>query len=193
MTISAELCQIYVTMTSNLEVAMANFKTAFLFTLQHEDATRSGKVTVDAGGRTRFGIAERFHPDLPGEFFTGPAEDALAEAEKIEEREYWDAMRLSEVESQNVSNKLFDMGVNMGVRQAAVYAQRAANSLLVTEARLVEDGEIGAKTLAAINSVDPVAFYRALCGLSATHYRHVAAVNPAQAVNLAGWLKRAEA
>ena len=70
---------------------MADFKTAFLFTLQHEDSTRSGKVTVDAGGRTRFGIAEKFHPDLPEEFFTGPAEDALAEAEKIEEREYWDA------------------------------------------------------------------------------------------------------
>jgi hypothetical protein len=92
---------------------MADFKTAFLFTLQHEDSTRSGKVTVDAGGRTRFGIAEKFHPDLPAEFFTGPAEDALAEAEKIEEREYWGCMRLGEVENQNVANKLFDMGVNM--------------------------------------------------------------------------------
>jgi lysozyme family protein len=170
---------------------MADFKTAFLFTLQHEDSTRSGKVTIDAGGRTRFGIAEKFRPDLPEEFFTGPAEDALAEAEKIEEHEYWDAMRLAEVENQNVANKLFDMGVNMGVRQAAVYAQRATNSL--SDTRLVEDGAIGAKTLAAINSVDPIAFYQALCELSAAHYRHVAAVNPAQAVNLAGWMKRAEA
>jgi hypothetical protein len=50
---------------------MADFKPAFLFTLQHEDSTRSGKVTIDAGGRTRFGIAEKFHPDLPEEFFTG--------------------------------------------------------------------------------------------------------------------------
>src|SRR5579864_4087510 len=107
---------------------MADFKPAFAFVLLHEDATRSGKVTVDAGGRTRFGIAEKFHPDLPEEFFSGPAEDALAEAEKIEECEYWDSMRLAEVESQNVANKLFDMGVNMGVRQAAVYAQRAVNS-----------------------------------------------------------------
>jgi lysozyme family protein len=172
---------------------MSDFKTAFLFTLQHEDSTRSGKVTVDAGGRTRFGIAEKFHPDLPQEFFTGPPEDALAEAEKIEEREYWDAMRLNELENQNIANKLFDMGVNMGVRQAAIYAQRAANSLLVTDARLVEDGEIGAKTLAGINSADPIAYYQALCDLSVAHYRHVAAVNPAQAVNLAGWLNRASA
>jgi lysozyme family protein len=164
---------------------MADFKVAFAFALRHEDSTCSGRVTVDAGGRTRFGIAERFHPDLPEDFFTGPAEDALTEAEKIEERQYWDAMRLSEVENQNVVNKLFDMGVNMGVRQAAVYVQRAA--------RVAEDGVFGAQTLAAINSSDPIAFYQLLCELSAAHYRHVAAVNPAQAVNLKGWLKRAEA
>ena len=172
---------------------MADFKAAFEFVLQHEDPARSGKVTVDAGGRTRFGIAARFHPDLPEEFFTGPAEDALAEAEKIEEQEYWDRMRLAEVENQNVDNKLFDMAVNMGVRQAAVYAQRAANALLPPEGRLVEDGTVGGKTLAAINAVNAIAFHQLLCELSEAHYRHLATVNPEQAVNLRGWLKRAEA
>jgi len=172
---------------------MADFKLAFEFVLQHEDPTCSGKVTVDAGGRTRFGVAAKFHPDLPEEFFDGPAEDALAEAEKIEEREYWDRMRLPEVESQNVANKLFDMAVNMGVRQAAVYAQRAANAFLDRNARLAEDGVMGAKTLAAVNAVKPIEYYQLLCELSAAHFRHLATVNPAQAVNLAGWLKRAEA
>ena len=172
---------------------MADFKPAFAFVLQHEDSTRSGKVTVDAGGRTRFGIVEKFHPDLPEKFFIGPAEDALAEAEKIEEREYWDAMRLADVEDQNIANKLFDMGVNMGVRQAAIYAQRAANALIAADARVAEDGVIGPKTLVAINAADPMAYRQLLCELSAAHYRHLAAVNPAQAVNLAGWMKRAEA
>ena len=114
---------------------MADFKPAFEFVLQHEDATRSGRVTVDAGGRTRFGIAEKFHPELTEEFFTGPAEDALQEAQKIEKRDYWDCLRLSEVENQNVANKLFDMGVNMGVRQAAVYSQRGVNVLLSPSTR----------------------------------------------------------
>jgi len=171
---------------------MADFKPAFAFGLQHEDSTRSGKVTVDAGGRTRFGIAERFHPDLPEEFFTGPADDALAEAEKIEEREYWDTMRLAEVENQNVANKLLDMGVNMGVRQAAVYAQRAINALATVDAQVAEDGAIGPRTLAAINAAGPIAYYPLLREFSAAYYRHLAAVNPALVVNLAGWLKRAE-
>jgi lysozyme family protein len=171
---------------------MADFKTAFAFVLQHEDAARSGKVTTDAGGRTRFGIAEKFHPDLPEEFFSGSAEDALLTAEKIEEREYWSPMRLDEVESQNVANKLLDMAVNMGARQAAVYAQRAVNGL-AGNARLAEDGVIGAQALAVVNAVSPIAYHQALCDLSAAHYRHVAAVSPAQMVNLQGWLKRAEA
>ena len=169
---------------------MSDFKPAFEFTMQHEDASRSGKVTVDAGGRTRFGIAEKFHADLPEEFFGGPAEDALAQAEEIEEREYWHPMRLAEVESQDVANKLFDMAVNMGVRQAALYAQRAANTFA---SGLMEDGVIGAQTLAAINRAAPLAFYQLLCELSAAHYRHLAAVNPTQERNLSGWMKRAEA
>jgi lysozyme family protein len=180
---------------------MADFKPAFAFVLQHEDPGCSGRVTEDAGGRTRFGIASKFHPDLPEEFFTGPAEEALAEAERIERDEYWDRMGLDELKNQNVANKLFDMGVNMGVGQASIYAQRAANHLsrgdgamtIGTDQRLVEDGAIGEKTLAAINSFDPRQYYQVLCELSEAHYRHVAWVNPAQAVNLRGWLKRAEA
>src|SRR5579859_1410080 len=181
---------------------MAEFKAAFAFVLSHEDPSGSGKVTVDAGGRTRFGIAERFHPELAEEFFSGPAEAALRQAEEIEERDYWAAMRLEELEEQRIANKLFDMGVNMGVHQAAVYAQRAANFLLAREAeraaqpvaqRLAEDGKIGEKTLAAIAEADPQEYYQALCELSEAHYRHVATVNPEQAVNLRGWLKRAQA
>jgi lysozyme family protein len=171
-----------------------------LNTLNFEDAKRSGEVTVDAGGRTRLGIAEKFHADLPEDFFTGPAEEALAEAEKIEEAGYWNVLRLGEIGNQAVANKLFDMAVNMGVHQAAVLAQRAANGLLhavvqpgFPAAGLIEDGAIGAKTLAAINALDPASYVQTLRDLAAAFYHHIAAVNPAQAVNLAGWLRRAEA
>jgi lysozyme family protein len=181
-------------------VNMAEFKEAFENTLRFEDTSRSGKVTIDAGGRTRFGIAEKFHGNLPEDFFTGPADAALREAEAIEERDYWAALRLGEIQSQPVANKLFDMAVNMGVRQAAVLAQRAANGLFnrVTPPPsaagvLTEDGVLGVKTLAAINSVDPAHYLQLLRELSADFYRHVAAFHPAETVDLQGWLRRAEA
>ena len=41
---------------------MADFKPAFAFVLQHEDATRSGRVTADAGGRTRLASLRNFIP-----------------------------------------------------------------------------------------------------------------------------------
>lgn len=169
---------------------MAEFKQAFENTLKFEDARLSGKVTVDAGGRTRFGIAEKFHPDLPDEFFSGPREAALAEAEAIEEREYWTPMNLGKINSQVVANKLFDMAVNMGVRQACVLAQRVVNAKAA--GILVEDGVIGAKTLAAINTFDPARFVQVLRALSVEFYWHVASLHPAEAVDLAGWIKRAE-
>lgn len=204
-------------------VSMSNFQPAFDFVMDHEDPHRSGKVTEDAGGRTRFGIAQKFHADLQEEFFSGPAEEALKQAEEIMRREYWERMRLGELKSQNVANKLLDMGVNMGVHQAGVYAQRAVNGLLqngraqpesaMVESRmapppsvviencvaqallpvqvLVEDGIIGEKSLAAINALDPIAYYQLLCEWSRQHYVHVASINPAQSVNLQGWLRRA--
>jgi lysozyme family protein len=192
---------------------MADFKQAFAHTLRFEDSTLSGEVTVDAGGRTRFGIAERFHPELSDSFFCGDTDEALAEAERIEESEYWRPLSLAGVLGQDVANKVFDMAVNMGVRQAAVFAQRAANALLADGSadaaasvgggnagaapsdamRLVEDGMIGPQTLAAINRLDPGRYLKILRELSAEFYRHIASINPVQAKNLSGWLRRAKA
>jgi len=64
---------------------------------------------------------------------------------------------------------------------------------LVPMFRLEEDGVLGDKSLAAINSFDPIAYYQLLCDLSRQHYIHVASINPAQSANLQGWLKRAAA
>lgn len=199
---------------------MSNFALAFASTMNFEDdPSHPGKLTQDAGGRTRFGIADKFHPDLPEDFFTGPADEARAQAEEIELEQYWKPLKLDGVEDQAVASKIFDMGVNMGVHQAAVLAQRAVTFLLATRGaqspesdtcstrepqpslnsgppaatRLTEDGVIGPKTLEQINKLDPALVLKALRNFSESHYRHIATVNPAQAVNLDGWLRRAAA
>ena len=204
---------------------MADCEPAFDFVMSHEDPHRSGKVTEDAGGRTRFGIAGKFHPELKEEFFSGPADEALKQAEEIMRRDYWQPMRLDEISNQNVAAKIFDMAVNMGVHQAAIYAQRAANGMITAQValpapvgsaaagqsaavdadaaaelkplvpmfRLQEDGVLGDKSLAAINALEPLRYYQFLCDFSRQHYIHVASINPAQATNLQGWLKRAAA
>ena len=172
---------------------MADFQPAFTFVMSHEDTGLTGKVTEDAGGRTRFGIAEKFHPGLPAGFFSGPAAEALEVAEQIYQRDYWKQLRLDELDNQNIANKIFDMAVNMGTHQAAIYAQRAANGLIAAPGqRLHEDGVFGPATIAGFNSLSPIALYQPLCEWSRRHYQHIASINPTQAVNLAGWMKRAD-
>src|SRR6185437_13795 len=134
---------------------MANFDDALAFVLRNEDPHLSGIVTEDSGGRTRFGIAGRSHPELGGGFYFGPAEEALATARAIYRTEYWRPMHGDAIDDQSVAAKLFDMAVNMGVRQAVMLCQRAVSA--VAALRLVEDGIPGSRTLDAVNRANPEA------------------------------------
>jgi len=188
---------------------MALFAPAFDFMMAHEDPARSGLVTTDSGGRTRFGIAARFHPGLPDSFFTGPATAALAAARAIYLDDYWTPLRLAEISDQPLANKIFDMAVNMGRRQAALYLQRAANAALTDQprsaddhglppsavkcARLAEDGAVGPCTLALVNALPSGCLLELLRRLSRDYYLHIAAADPEQQIYLHGWLRRAAA
>jgi len=174
---------------------MADFEQAIPFALKHEDPDLTGEVedvAGDSGGRTRFGIAETSNPYMPEGFYSGemPRDEALAAAEAVYRRNYWDANRLGEIEDQTVATKVLDMAIHMGSHQAVVLAQRACCSLGST---LVEDGKVGPATLAAINGADPVALLGALRAFSAAFYRHIAEVKPQDQKFLRGWLIRANA
>src|SRR5690348_2451161 len=120
---------------------MANFDEALAFMLRNEDPHLSGVVTEDSGGRTRFGIAERFHPNLGHDFYAGPAEAALRTAREIYRYEYWKPICGEEIRDQQVAAKILDMAVNLGVRQAIVLCQRAINAS--TTLQIEEDGVLG--------------------------------------------------
>jgi lysozyme family protein len=177
---------------------MAGFKIAAAFALPHEDSAlefdgagnvvkigaKAGRVTVDSGGRTRFGIAERFHPSLPALFYSGDVKYALAVALDLLEHEYWKPLRLAELVGQRVASKIFDMSVDMGAHQAAIYAQRAA--------AIKEDGKVGDLTIKYLNFASPEVLMQRLVMISKTHYYETVAKNPQDAPALNGWLKRAD-
>ena len=67
---------------------MADIQQATDVVLRQEDSRMSGVITTipgDSGGRTRFGIAERWHPELTatGFFTTMPTAEALKVAEGV--------------------------------------------------------------------------------------------------------------
>lgn len=170
---------------------MANFDDALGFVLRNEDPHLSGVVTEDSGGRTRFGIAEHSHPELGDRFYFGPAEEALATARAIYRTGYWQPIHGDAIDDQSVAAKLFDMAVNMGVRQAVILCQRAVNALGAS--RLAEDGVFGPRTLDVANRADPAALLAQLREASTGFYLHLAAVRPEAQEYLRGWLARARA
>src|SRR5271163_2347113 len=128
---------------------MADVNAAIDYVLGWEDSALSGVITTDPGGKTRFGIAERFHPELSASLFYGSLgrDAALVIAKGIYDISYCQPLCIAEIGSQDIANKLLSLGVNVGVNAA---------SKMLQDAVLVEgDGRIGTMTLEALDVMSP--------------------------------------
>lgn len=165
----------------------------------------------DPGGETYRGIARAYNPHWPG----WPAVDAvkvdlgvaspvpragwqalnqalaadktLAESiTSFYKAAYWNPLCLDTVACQCVAEQLADHGVNAGPNRPAKMLQY----LLNTEfgGRLLVDGQIGPRTIAALNAVNQEAFYQRFVAMRQAFYRYRAgSFTPAEAQQLATW------
>jgi len=130
-----------------------SFETAFTHTVGLEGGYSDNPN--DAGGETNFGITVAV---ARANGYAGAMRDLpLAIAQSIYRKSYWDALSLDAIdaESQNISEKLFDTGVNMGIGVAAAFLQTALNAFNrqgVDYPDVPVDGHIGAQTVDAFKS-----------------------------------------
>ena len=136
----------------------------------------------DSGGETKWGICKRSYPHLDIKKLS------LNEVKEIYHRDFWERGKYEDITDTSLAVKLFDLSVNIGTKQSNILIQRALQS--VGEA-VIEDGIVGAITLAAINKSPPRELLAALKSESAGYYRLIAAKNPSQKKFLNGWLNRA--
>lgn len=119
------------------------FDDAFRRLLEHEGGYSDH--AADRGGKTRFGITEavaRRHG------YTGLMHELpLDVARRIYRVDYWDAIRAEALPAE-IQFDVFDAAVNSGVRQAAIWLQRAIGDVAV-------DGVIGPQTIAGAWRVGP--------------------------------------
>ena len=131
----------------------------------------------DPGGETKYGIAKRSHPK----------EDIQnlkkSRAVEIYEEDYWVPSKASALPD-SMMGTYFDMVVNMGQRRAVKILQKACNS---KGCKLVVDGLIGKKTIAASKKIDNsrLKVYRIL------FYTDLVDRKPKLADFIVGWLRRA--
>jgi lysozyme family protein len=146
--------------------------------LNRKDEVQTGYVNDpdDAGGETKYGIAKNFNPGIDIRNLT------LQSSKKIYESKYWNSSLAPKL-PYPLSVVYFDAAINNGATPAAKFIQRALG--------VVDDGQIGPKTLAAIAACTDL---KALCVKSLEkrddYFRAIVANKPVQAKYLRGWLNR---
>lgn len=165
---------------------MANFNAAFTFVMGLEDSTRTGKVTQDADGLTRWGLLDKFHPDLVHAGFydenkvTG--QQALAMAKPIYQAQYWNPILGDQITDDEVAAQIFSIAVNDGVSKCTELVQGVID--------VPKDGKFGQQTLTAVNDMDPDEFIEDFNEAAEDYYEEIAEADPAKEADLQGWLNR---
>ena len=170
---------------------MANYQAAFDYLMRWEDIESNGQPTgaetTDAGGRTRLGIAEVYHPEFTASGFydTMPLPQALVLAETYYRGGEWAQDKGDSLLSQTLANKLFSLGVNLGMRRVVRWAQ--------ADLGLDTDGIVGPVTLTQLNAA-PLEAFSAITVAAVAHYQE-RAMDEAQAGRdypLVGLVRRAQ-
>lgn len=182
----------------------ALFASALAFVLEHEGGLSDD--AADPGGITRWGISLAYlrkeglldldHDGvLDGDVDHDGDVDAAdvralprERAAMLYRTRWWERYGYTRIADPATAIKLFDLAVNMGPQPAHRCLQRAVRACWFPVA---EDGELGPKTLSAVNAADPRSLFPALKSEAAGFYRSLIAARPALAKFEAGWLTRA--
>lgn len=171
---------------------MADFKTAVLITIDpnHEGGYQddpqdhanwsSGQIGVGELVGTKYGITA---VDMPGVNIKDLTPD---QAVDYYAQHYWKSL-YSQIEDQDVANKLFDMGVLFGVGEAVKLLQI---SLKPAFPDLATDGAFGPETLSAINQAEPTSLLGAYKTALVAYTLRIAANNPNERGDVPGWGRR---
>lgn len=168
---------------------MANVASALEKTLANEGGYVNNPA--DKGGETIWGITKE--TAVANGYKRAMKDMPLAYAKSIYKKEYWDTLRLDEVNNQVIAEIAFDIGVNAGVGTAAKMLQEMVN--FMTTDNIKVDGKIGTETLGRINGIktknDNEEAVLLLSMLQGEHYLECMRKREANETFSLGWLRRA--
>lgn len=140
----------------------------------------------DDGGATNWGISLRFYKKINPSATVEDIKNLTPQrAMEIYKQYFWDPNHYGDIKDIDIATKVFDAAVNSGPVPANICLQRAIKAQSPAQI-LLEDGVLGPKSIAAINSYDKSTLLPALKSELAGHYRQIA-----DKKYLNGWLHRA--
>jgi lysozyme family protein len=134
-----------------------------------------GEVGAGVNKGTNRGISAAVYPDLDIKNLT--EEETIA----LYKESYWKQF-YSQIESQEIANKLFDLGVLFGVGTAVGYLQSVLG--------ITQDHAFGPATLQAVNNADPDSLLKAYKTIFVTHALDLGAKNPNMRGDVPDWIRR---
>lgn len=135
----------------------------------------------DSGGRTKYGISEKYHPL---EWKNGPPTEERAR--EIYFHQYIINPGFHKIQPLYLMEQLVDFGVPSGPQTAIMHLQR----ILGFTGKDV-DGELGPKTLAALAKRDPKIVNNKLVDSRLLMFARIVVKRPKDLENLIGWMNRA--
>jgi Putative secretion activating protein len=186
---------------------MADFDIAYKATLNNEGGYANNPK--DTGGETYKGISRKWHPTWKGWPIIDGIKKKVGNTAKAINTEaskdsglqilvkaffkdnFWDAMNLTQINDQRVSNELFDTGVNMSIDQAGIFFQRVLNA--VSTIKLKPDGVIGSNTIKAFNPLsnsDKYLVWKFINCLQGSRYISIYENDPSQKIFIRSWGSR---
>ena len=181
---------------------MADFLKAFKHVAGNEGGYANNPS--DRGGETYKGIARKYWGSWGGwkyldevkavnkspayinkQLGANPKVQALVE--QFYKTNFWYPLNLDLIKDQALATNVYDFGVNAGIGAGAKRLQRAANEVC---GNLTVDGEIGAKTVDAINKLDAKTVYDNFNKQRKAYYDNIIANDASQSIFRKSWYSR---
>jgi lysozyme family protein len=147
---------------------------------------------ADSGGETYRGISRKNWPNWVGWTLVDSAKLASGFPKSLDSdlplqglivdffhQNFW---KYDGIRDQAVANKIFDLGVNVGIRHAVILFQRAV--------QVLDDGIYGPTTEAAINATSSGSLITTVRREAVTYHNEIVSTHPQDAEFLAGWIRR---
>lgn len=170
-----------------MKIMNERFRKAQSFVLKWEGGLCDDKD--DAGGITKYGVSLRFLKSIQPD---ATRDDIIVltkeQASEIFYHNFWSKLRCDDIISDDIAFALYDTAVNVGIRQAVLFLQRAINANAMKSIEV--DGKIGDETINATNSISAEYLLPTFLLMRMEFYKNLALKKPTQNVFLKGWLNR---
>lgn len=166
---------------------MADFLPAYEAMILAEGGYKLHTVEGDTGGMTYAGIARNKNPQWPGWAYLDRGETPPTQMVRDFYRAgWWAPLRGDDIADQRIAQAIFSFGVNSSAYGRPTVAAKLAQLVV----GVTPDGDIGPKTVAAINAYHPELFLAQYALAKVARYRDICMKNRSQSKFLLGWINR---